>query len=765
MAILRIADYVQLDADRAPTLLLNLKEPQSPQSIEEWHKHGAIASISWDHKNPAGLCFDISAGHGLRTHLQLRELLADLQREMDTASAVLDETYAGPPKLKALRLSRRRVYTNLDEPSLHCNLAYVPRLAALRSADDLFRLVVRDLYGNHPEVAGRELLQNAVDAVRERRRGERDRALIPEEEPGFSAEFDAELELREHADGSLDFRVTDRGVGMSSDTIIDFFLQAGASYTMFPDPHGDGAPGTPVELLKAGRFGIGVFAAFLLGPQVRVRTRKIGAARGLQVSATQHEDLVELRWVDCPVGTEIIVPFQPHVLAGNRSTSRLDSAQQLRQFLIAVAQFFEMQVPTMGFFVVDPDGLRTRLDWRGEIPSPGKRLPDDWRSLKLRTFESVLWAVPLGSALTGEGGFVRSPYHGGRLAHNGIVIRDVDEMSRSSNSLGFRHDVPFGAQPSRDSPYGFRDSDVATLVGTPAIAVFDARHRLGVSLTRYSLVDPILEFEDELLEAIGLDVVAHSLVAGPRRHPLGLSWGSEPMMSRDGWMPLLPGLGCQFTREKVLVLWMPPGNPWDTAVEQVPKGFFSRLTACTWRQAPLRVALRAHRDQDSSYGNRLTSRAVSKSTQWLGQVLGRPLGKMLFIESDSPSAGMITMPGGDLNDYLRGIVVKDPRSGARQIWRPLRAVDGDNSDDARLLTAIADELIETCQVFGLAILNSDSSAPCPPRPLVRPWLSLIGQYLPRNPTKRQAVARGLIARNRDLRVLTNKWSRVLDSGK
>ncbi len=48
MALLRVADFLQLDRDRAPATLLRLRDPQSPDSVREWKKHGTVVSISYE---------------------------------------------------------------------------------------------------------------------------------------------------------------------------------------------------------------------------------------------------------------------------------------------------------------------------------------------------------------------------------------------------------------------------------------------------------------------------------------------------------------------------------------------------------------------------------------------------------------------------------------------------------------------------------------------------------------------------------------------
>lgn len=55
MVLLRVADYLQIDRQRAPAVLLQLRDPQSPVSIREWAKHQAVLKIGQDMANPSGV--------------------------------------------------------------------------------------------------------------------------------------------------------------------------------------------------------------------------------------------------------------------------------------------------------------------------------------------------------------------------------------------------------------------------------------------------------------------------------------------------------------------------------------------------------------------------------------------------------------------------------------------------------------------------------------------------------------------------------------
>jgi len=370
VGLLRVADYFQLQPDRASPLLLHLREPQSPTSVAEWRKHQAIERISWVHsEDPRAIHVQVSPDLNVSIYLQLQELFEDLQRELDLTTAVLSETY-GRSELAALQLSRQRVDTNLADPGLVDQLGFVPRRARPRSAEDLFRLFVSDLYGNEPAIAGRELLQNAVDAVREARRL---RALGKCPEVGEFRDLPADVlvEVRESEDGRCSLRVVDRGVGMTPDTIIDNFLTAGATFSRLVggDPP-DAA--TAIAWMKTGRFGLGAFASFLLGSEIEVTTRHLSESRGISFSAGREDELVQLDWVDdVPLGTEIRVPFEDDALPGGDVRSL---AERIDRLLEQTACFYELSSPTVRYRAIRADGSVEELAQSGEIPDPAQPL-------------------------------------------------------------------------------------------------------------------------------------------------------------------------------------------------------------------------------------------------------------------------------------------------------------------------------------------------------------------------------------------------------
>ena len=78
--------------------------------------------------------------------------------------------------------------------------------------------------------------------------------------------YQIQMEFEEQENGNWIFRIIDKGMGMTKDVILNYFLNVGASFRDDPiwregflDNEGN------AKVLRSGRFGIGALTAFLLG--------------------------------------------------------------------------------------------------------------------------------------------------------------------------------------------------------------------------------------------------------------------------------------------------------------------------------------------------------------------------------------------------------------------------------------------------------------------------------------------------------------------
>ena len=519
MALLRVADYLQIDRKRTPPALLKLRNPQSPVSVQEWKKHLAVQFIG-PARDPRGKTITVSPDINLTTYLQLRELLAGLQQEMDHSTALLDETYGlrGDLGLDQLKLGTRRVYSNLDDPNFRDSLPYVPERTGFSADPNLLTLLVEPLYGKEPGVGVRELMQNSVDAVRElhawceahRKRVED--LDLPDQEADVQIDF-----IDEKGDGNWILRVTDKGIGMTADTIQNYFLRAGASFRQSPEwtkgpsknnlyssiavnfspmrligkscttyfltgtkefVDDDGKP----RVLRAGRFGIGAFAIFLLGPRFRMWTRHVGAAssEGYYVEALGDTHLIEIsRKGGLSVGTIVEVEIL------KESAKILSLNKQGDDYLVDGGNhhtdWFCWNWPKVSRRIVRPENV-TMLPQTHTAPLYQLETPPEWSAIHPLGFDKVFWT------------FGDYP----KLTCNGLRV-----------SYPPRQEYP---RTLHDSAYYW---SIHTQLNLPKIAIIDREARLPLTIQRYSLSDDNLPFIAELYRDVTLSFIAHALVCSP----------------------------------------------------------------------------------------------------------------------------------------------------------------------------------------------------------------------------------------------------------
>ncbi len=232
MAVLRIADYFQIHASRAPEIRLRVQSLRSPISVREWKRHSAVLGLSISADDPEALHI-LTKPLDAETFIGLEELFTDIQNELDTAWAVLGETFGlqSSTGLDRFALTVRRIKHNLDDVVLRSSLSYVPVRAAFATAGaDFLNLLVGPLYGQKPELGVRELLQNSVDAVRELNQYCRQASVTVSNLDRPDQPADVLIELQAAPNGEYWLTVSDKGIGMSVDTVVNYFLRAGASF-------------------------------------------------------------------------------------------------------------------------------------------------------------------------------------------------------------------------------------------------------------------------------------------------------------------------------------------------------------------------------------------------------------------------------------------------------------------------------------------------------------------------------------------------------
>jgi len=460
MALLRTADILQLKSGRAPSQVEMVSSLRSPVSQDEWEMHQAIKDINWD-GDPETI-FIHAEPQNARTFVKIKKLLTQIQYELDTSWTVISEVFSWHNSFSKLGLTIHRVRSNLDnEEAFAKKVNYIPCHAAFEVADtDLLKLLIGPLYGERPEIGIRELMQNSIDAVLELREYLKKH---PEIKGVDLAKQEAEVIVSiDEKEGKWWVTVSDQGIGMTVDTIRDYFLKAGASLRRseiwrktFENEEGKS------QVLRSGRFGVGVLAAFLLGEEIYVETRHVSECdpnKGITFSAQIDSEVIELKKINRPVGTTIRVFINTKVK--NVLMDKWYGEDKLDWYCLRDIK-------------VQLKYGKKKLRQRYQLPPFNSDLPPGWHRISHPDYQDIQWT------------YLEAPI----LTCNGIKIND-----------GCR--------------YNLFDSNYFHIIN-PNISIFDYNANLPLNLQRTGLTQDKYSFHEELLNDVIKDFIAYTLVYTP----------------------------------------------------------------------------------------------------------------------------------------------------------------------------------------------------------------------------------------------------------
>lgn len=481
MVLVRIADYLQIHSTRAPKEVLKVRSLRSPVSRGEWDAHEDIIDIHQETDDPEAIWVEAKP-KDVKTYLKLKHLLTDIQREMDESWAVLGEVYGPKDDLRGFGIRLRRIRSNIQDVAAFARTVnYVPRHAALQTAGvDLLKLLVTPLYGDRPEVGVRELLQNAVDARLELEDYLGKNPQMPQ--PDLQEQSaDVVISIMWEEDGTKWLSVSDRGIGMTVDTVLNYFLKAGASFRFshaWRRQHED-EQGRP-RVLRSGRFGIGILAGFLLGDEIHVSTRHVTARpdEGISFICRLEDDTVQLDRTTRPVGTTVSIPL-PEAVFRKLAKDCFNWHHYIFNEPAFSWYWYCLEEPSVHFLIQGRP-----VEQKYALPSADSDLPPEWRRVRHPAFRDIHWTY-LGAAPS--------------LTCNGIAVIDLSKEDDEEDE----EDEDFGGE-------GFT---------RPTISVFDPHGALPLNLQRTGLSVKELPFEAELLKNICYDILAFLLVNTPSKRP------------------------------------------------------------------------------------------------------------------------------------------------------------------------------------------------------------------------------------------------------
>jgi hypothetical protein len=479
IVLLRVADFLQLQAGRAPEGTLKVHRIHSPYSVVEWKVHLAVRDMREHEEDPEAVYVRANPDD-VDTYLRLKDWLDNLQDEIDASWAVLGEVYARQSQgMERLGIRVRRIYSNLDQEKAFANTVnYLPsRIAFSTAGADLLKLLIGPLYGDRPEIGVRELLQNAVDAVREYA-NMRARNLLPADPTVSDPGGDVCIELDKDSRNEWWLIIRDRGIGMTQGVLCNYFLKAGASFR-----HSDAWRSQFLDesdhsrVLRTGRFGIGALAAFLLGDELQVTTRHASEApdQGLAFSASIDTDPIHVYHMTLPVGTTVKVKLSANAVSAllsahtgtvNECGGKIKARDLWDWYCLAWPKVARRINP------FDYD-----LEQQHVLPGESETLPVGWHRLIVKGYQDIQWTYS---------------WNAPAIICNGIPLEQSASHLESTAGLPLR---------------------------LPNVSIFDPDARLPVTLRRDRLATQRLPFYNDLLTEILRDYSLTAFSTAPE-HPL-----------------------------------------------------------------------------------------------------------------------------------------------------------------------------------------------------------------------------------------------------
>lgn len=290
--LLRIADYLDIDEERAPLYLYQYLNPKDYGELE-WKQHFIIENkekITINEKtgNKSIEFYGESSNPSIHRKLlrYFDSLNSELKKAVEFSETFRDKKYLLTLKANVHNKIRTKGF-NFSDFKLSLDYRAVTSL-----------LMGENIYGDKRHGL-RELIQNSIDAckvMQEESIGKPEFEYVPYQ-PFITIILDQDRKQ---------VVVFDNGKGMSLDILKKYFLNVGVSYYVSDDYLFKGNKYVPI-----GNYGIGFLACFMLSDKVNVITKFYGESQANKIEFEKSSEYICLTYEDLPRphGTEIILDY------------------------------------------------------------------------------------------------------------------------------------------------------------------------------------------------------------------------------------------------------------------------------------------------------------------------------------------------------------------------------------------------------------------------------------------------------------------------
>jgi hypothetical protein len=319
--VLRVADVLEFDPERTPDVIFQHRHPSS-SSVIFWHKDHDITMLQEGRK-----IIITARPKCAKIHKALIDTVAQIDYELSVCRRIAENyPFDACPPLSVKTLHKWEIDSE-------CSVEIRPHGNSYEYIDGAFRPDTQRLLGllsgealyRTPLAAVRELLQNAMDAVRERIAYIRLATSDPSyerNEDELGSRFEVSLELQVDSAGTW-LVCADTGIGMTKRIITDHVLVSGGGSRRDLAELERRCRKAGFALGRTGQFGIGVLSYFMIAQRVEISTRRSQEAfdadpTGWVFTTDGIGSFGELRQdKGLAAGTTVRLLLHPHILSGD----------------------------------------------------------------------------------------------------------------------------------------------------------------------------------------------------------------------------------------------------------------------------------------------------------------------------------------------------------------------------------------------------------------------------------------------------------------
>lgn len=265
-AILRLADLLDFDAKRTPSVLLSHLFVRHPISIQEWNKHRAVEAWTI---SPNLIQFHAKCSHPA-IQSSINAFCDVIDQELSACNNIfstLSEHNKNFSKNLTIKIPFKVDRTKIETKKMiggEPEFLYRETQFNLSKNQVIDLLMGTKLYSD-PEVALRELLQNSIDAC----------LLRKAMEESWGNSYTPEIKVKYYTLDNEDvLEIEDNGIGMDQHVIDNYYSKVGSSFYKSSDFY-DLKSQSNAKFTPTSRFGIGILSCFMVADTVDVDTRKV----------------------------------------------------------------------------------------------------------------------------------------------------------------------------------------------------------------------------------------------------------------------------------------------------------------------------------------------------------------------------------------------------------------------------------------------------------------------------------------------------------